>query len=57
MINIIPHIVKHKHARSYELVVATFCLNLLSEKFQDFQVIVDYDSFESAEKDIRIHEI
>ena len=57
MINTILHIVKHNHAESYELVVATSYLDLLSEKFQNFKIVVDYDSFESAEKNIRIHEI
>ena len=50
-------IVEHKHAESYELVVATSCLDLLSQKFQNFKLVVDYDPFESAEKNIRIHEI
>lgn len=57
MINTVPHIVEHKHAGSYELVVATPCLDLLSEKFQDFKLVVDYDPFEPAEEDIRIHGI
>lgn len=57
MINMIPHIVKHKHAKSYELVVATSCLDLLSKKFQDFKLVVNYDSFELVEKNKRIHEI
>ena len=57
MINMVPHIVEHKHAGSYELVVATPCLDLLSEKFQDFKSVVDYDPFEPAEEDIRIHGI
>ena len=57
MINMIPHIVEHKHAESYELVVGTSCLDALSEKFQDFKIVVDYDSFESADEDIRNHGI
>jgi hypothetical protein len=57
MINTVPHIVEHKHAGSYELVVVTPCLDLLSEKFQDFKLVVDYDPFEPAEWDIRIHGI
>ena len=48
---------EHKHARSYKLVVATPCLNLLSENFQDFNLVVDYDPFEPAKEDIRIHGI
>jgi hypothetical protein len=50
MINMVPHIVEHKHAGSYELVVATTCLDVLSEKFQDFRMVVDYDSFEPADE-------
>jgi len=57
MINMVPHIVEHKHAGSYELVVATSCLGLLSEKFQEFKTVVDYDPFEPAEEHIRIHGI
>ncbi len=57
MINMIPHIVEHKHARSYELVVATSCLDVLLKTFQDFKMIVDYDSFESTNENIRNHEI
>ncbi len=48
---------EHKHAGSYELVVATPCLDLLCQKFQDFKIVVDYDPFEPAEGDIRIHGI
>lgn len=57
MINTISHIVKHKLAESYELVVATLCLDVLLEKFQNFKTVVNYDSFESADENIRIHEI
>ncbi len=57
MINTVPHIVEHKHPGSYELVVATSCLDVLSEKFQDFKIVVDYDPFEPADEDIRIHGI
>ena len=53
----ISHITKHKHSEFYELVVATSCLDLLSEKSHEFKLAVDYDSFESAEKNICIHEI
>ena len=48
---------EHKLTGSYELVVATLCLDLLSENFQDFKLVVDYDPFEPAEEDIRIHGI
>ena len=47
----------HKLAGSYELVVATPYLDLLSENFQDFKLVVDYDPFEPVEEDIRIHGI
>ncbi|KAL8838294.1 MAG: hypothetical protein Q9170_002191 [Blastenia crenularia] len=57
IIDMVPHIVQHKHSRSYELVVATSCLHLLSEKFHDFKLVVDYDLSEPAEEDIRIHGI
>jgi len=57
MINMVPHIVEHKHAGSYELVVATLCLDVLSEKFQNFKIVVDYDPFEPADEDIRNHGI
>ncbi len=49
---------EHKHAGSYELVVATPCLELLlSENFQDFKLVVDYDLLKPAEEDIRIQGI
>jgi hypothetical protein len=57
MVYMVPHIVEHKHPGSYELVVATPCLDLLSEKFHDFKLVVDYDPFEPAEEDIHIHGI
>ena len=57
MINMIPHIVEHKDPGSYELVVATPCVDLLSEKFHNFKIVVDYDPLEPAEDDIRIHGI
>lgn len=57
MINTVSHIVKHKHAESYELIVTTSCLNVLSEKFQNFKIVVNCDSFEPAEKNICIHRI
>jgi len=49
--------VEYKYAGSYELVVATLCLDLLLENFQDFKLVVDYDPFEPVEEDIRIHGI
>lgn len=52
MISMVSHIVQHKRARSYELVVATSCLEFLSEKFQGLQLVVGYDPFESTEEDI-----
>ena len=51
------HITEHKHPESYEVVVATSCLDLLSEKFHEFKLAVNYDPFESVEKDICIHGI
>lgn len=57
MSNMVPHITEHKHPGSYELVVATPCLDLLSEKSHEFKLAVDYDPFESAEEDICIHGI
>ena len=57
MINMVPHIVEHKLAGSYELVVATPCLDVLSEKFQNFTTVVNYDPFAPADEDIRIHGI
>lgn len=57
MINMIPHIMEHKHAGSYKLVVATSYLDVLSEKFQNLKLVVDYDPFEPADEDIRNHGI
>lgn len=57
MINMVPHITEHKHPGSYELVVATPCLDLLSEKSHEFKLAIDYDPFEPAEEDICIHGI
>lgn len=56
IINVIFHIAQDKRAESYELVIATSYLDFLLKKFKDFHLIVDYDWFEPAEKDIRIHE-
>lgn len=56
MINTVPHIVEHKHAAFYEL-VATTSLDLFSEEFQDFKLVVDYDPSKPEEEDIRIHGI
>ena len=55
MSNMVPYIAEHKHPGSYELVVATPCLDLLSEKSHEFKLAVDYDPFEPAEEDICIH--
>lgn len=51
----VPHITEHKHAGSYELVITTPYLDLLSEKSHEFKLAVDYDQFEPAEEDIFIH--
>lgn len=57
MISMVPHIVEHEDPGSYELVVATPCVDLLSERFHDFKIVVDYDPLEPAEDGIRIHGI
>ena len=57
MSNMVPHITEHKRPGSYELVVATPCLDLLSEKSHEFKLAADYDPFEPAEEDICIHGI
>ena len=46
---------KHEHPGSYELVVDTSCLGLLSEKLHEFKSTVDYDPFEPTQEDVRIH--
>jgi len=51
----VPHIMEHKHTRSYELVIVIPYLDVLSAKFQDFKIVVDHDPFEPAEQDIRIY--
>ncbi len=53
----VPHIVEHKHPGSYRLVVAIPCLDLLSDKFYDFKLVVVDDPFEPTEDDIRIQGI
>lgn len=49
--------VVEQHSRSYELVINTLCLGLLLQKFHNFKLIVDYDSFKPTEEDVHIHEI
>ena len=56
-INMVPYIVKNENQRSYELVVAIPCLDLLSKIPRDFRLVVNYDPFEPAVEDIRIHGI
>lgn len=53
----VPYIVKNENQRSYELVVAMPCLDLLSKIPRDFRLVVNYDPFEPAVEDIRIHGI
>ena len=48
----IPYIVKHENAGPFEVTVATPCLDWLLEEFHDFKLVVDYDPFEPAEKDL-----
>ena len=50
------YIVKDENQKFYEFVVATSYFDLLSKISRDFKLIVD-NSFESIEKNIRIHEI
>jgi len=57
MINIVLYIMEHKHPSSYRLVITIPCLDLLLDEFHDFKLVVDYDPFEPAEEDIRIHGI
>lgn len=57
MINTVPHIVEHKHPGSYELVVATPSLALLSQTFRDFRLVVNHDPFKPVAEDIRTHGI
>lgn len=53
----VPYIVEHKDSGSYSLVVVTRCLDLLLGRFPAFKLNVDYDPFEPAQNDIRIHGI
>ena len=55
MINIVPYIAQHDRPGSYELVVTTSCLDLLSEKSNYFTLVDNYDPLEPAEEDIYIH--
>lgn len=56
-VNMVPFIVKHKHPGSYELVAVKSCLSFLSERFPDFQLIFDYNSFMPTEKNVSVHGI
>ena len=53
----VPYIVEHTDPGSSKLVVATSCLDLLSERFRNFKLVVDYDPLEPAEEDRLIHRI
>ena len=48
----VPHMANHTHPGSYELVVPTNCLDLLSKISLAFKIEVDYDPFEPAEEDL-----
>lgn len=52
----IPHIAQQKRAGFYEFVIATSYLDFFLKKFKNFHLVVNYDPFEPAEKDIRIYE-
>ena len=52
----ISNIVKNKNHESYEFVVAMFFIEKLLRRFLDFTLIIDHDSFESVEDDIRNYE-
>ena len=54
-INKVPYVVENQ--KFFELAVATPCLDLLSEVFHDFKLVVDYDPFEPAEEAIRVQGI
>ena len=56
IINVIFYIAQHKCAEFYKLVIATSYFDFLLKKLKDFHLVVDYDPFEPAEKDIHIHE-
>lgn len=51
----IPNIVAHKTCGSWETVIATPALELVSEKLPDFQLIIHYNPFEPSEDEIYIH--
>ena len=51
----VPNIVEKDPRSSYDLVVATSRLSLLSEKLHDFEVVMNYNPFKPAEADVRIH--
>ncbi len=50
----VPCIIEYQRPGSYGLVIATLCLDLLSDKFPDFELIVDYTPSKPAEQDIRM---
>jgi len=54
MTNMVPYIMEYEHPGSYGLVIAILCLDLLSDKFPDFELLVDYTPSKPAEEDIRM---
>lgn len=48
---------EYKYLGFYKLVIVILCFDLLLKKFYNFKLVVDYDSFELAEEDVRIHGI
>ncbi len=55
-INMVPFIEQHDPC-SYILIIATPCLNLLSETFYGSKLIIDYNPLEPSEEDKLIHGI
>ena len=51
----VPNIVEHQEQGSYELVATELGVCLLSLCYPHFKAITDYDPFEPAEADKRIH--
>lgn len=55
--NMIPFVAKHKFPGFYELVVDSLFIDLLLKKFDDFKIIIDYDSSKPIESNTSIHGI
>lgn len=54
-IKMVQYIMEHKDQEFYALFVGTRCLVLPLERFSAFKSTVDYDPFEPAQNNIRIH--